>query len=110
MHGQPDKLRRAFSNLIDNALKYGGRAIVEVRPETKDMLVVGVRDFGPGIERDQIERVQLPFVRGRTPHGERGAGLGLSIANELIEVHDGTLEFTNMDPGLLVTARVSRGF
>lgn len=108
MHGQPDKLRRAFSNLIDNALKYGGRAVVEVRPVSKEMISVSVRDFGPGIDPDQLGRVQMPFVRGRH-YGERGAGLGLSIASELIELHGGSLEFTNLEPGLLVTAVVSRG-
>jgi signal transduction histidine kinase len=107
--GQPDKLRRAFSNLIDNALKYGGRAVVEVKPVSQDMISVAIRDFGPGIDPNQIEHVQMPFVRGRTNHPERGVGLGLSIAHELIELHGGTLEFTNLDPGLLVTALVSRG-
>ena len=109
MHGQPDKLRRAFSNLIDNALKYGGRAIVSVKPYANDMLQVSIRDFGPGIDPDQMERVVLPFVRGHAPQSERGVGLGLSIASELIELHGGTLQFTNTEPGLLVTARVARG-
>lgn len=109
MYGQPDKLRRAFSNLIDNALKYGGRAVVEVKPDSLDKISVGIRDFGPGIEPDQIAQVQMPFVRGHTNHPERGVGLGLSIARELIELHGGTLDFTNAEPGLLVTALVSRG-
>ncbi len=107
--GQPDKLRRAFSNLIDNALKYGGRAVVEVKPLSNDMIGVDIRDFGPGIEPDEVARVRLPFVRGHTSQSERGFGLGLSIATELIELHGGTLEFTNLEPGLLVTALVSRG-
>ena len=55
MRGQPDKLRRAFSNLIDNALKYGGRAVVEVKPVSQDMISVGIRDFGPGIDPNLIE-------------------------------------------------------
>ncbi len=109
IHGQPDKLRRAFSNLIDNALKYGGRAVVEVKPVSKDMISVSIRDFGPGIDPNQIEQVRMPFVRGHTNRPERGVGLGLSIAHELIELHSGTLEFTNVEPGLLVTALVSRG-
>lgn len=109
MHGQPDKLRRAFSNLIDNALKYGGHAVVEVKPVSQDKISVAIRDFGPGIDPDQIAQVQMPFVRGHTSHPERGVGLGLSIAHELIELHGGALEFTNMEPGLLVTAVVSRG-
>jgi signal transduction histidine kinase len=109
MFGQPDKLRRAFSNLIDNALKYGGRAVVEVKPFSNEMISVGIRDFGPGIEPDQIARVQQPFVRGHNTQSQRGVGLGLSIAAELIELHGGKLEFVNMDPGLLVTAIVLRG-
>lgn len=108
MRGQPDKLRRAFSNLIDNALKYGHRAEVEVRPHSSDMIAVAIRDYGPGIETDQIERLRQPFVRGHNPQGTRGLGLGLSIATELIELHGGTLDFTNHDPGLLATALVSR--
>lgn len=109
MQGQPDKLRRAFSNLIDNALKYGGRAVVEVHSFSHDMISVTIRDFGPGIEPDQIQCMRLPFVRGHTAQIERGVGLGLSIAGELIELHGGTLDFTNADPGLLVTVLVPRG-
>ena len=110
MRGQPDKLRRAFSNVFDNALKYGGRAIVTVKPDKTDMLQVNIRDFGPGIDAEQMDRVMLPFVRGRAPRSSAGVGLGLSIASELIELHGGTIELTNQDPGLLVTARVARGF
>ena len=109
MRGQPDKLRRAFSNLIDNALKYGGRAVVEVKPYSNEMISVGIRDFGPGIEPDQLARVQQPFVRGHNSKSQRGVGLGLSIAAELLELHGGKLEFVNVDPGLLVTALVFRG-
>lgn len=108
MEGQPDKLRRAFSNLIDNALKYGDRACVEVRPKSKNTLEVSIHDFGPGIEPDQIERMLLPFVRGHVPQTKRGIGLGLSIASEIIELHGGSLSFANADPGLIVTATVSR--
>ncbi|NNE51443.1 MAG: HAMP domain-containing histidine kinase [Sulfitobacter sp.] len=108
MRGQPDKLRRAFSNLIDNALKYGGRAVVEVGPDTESTLKVSVRDFGPGIEPDQLDRVILPFMRGHGATKERGVGLGLSIASEIVALHGGRLEFTNMETGLLVTAQVAR--
>tara|TARA_R110002110_G_scaffold65812_22_gene180947 strand:+ start:5326 stop:6768 length:1443 start_codon:yes stop_codon:yes gene_type:complete len=108
MTGQPDKLRRAFSNLIDNALKYGGRAVVEVVPFTNDALKVNVRDFGPGIGPDQLDRVLLPFVRGHGSPAGRGVGLGLSIASEILALHGGHLEFTNMETGLLVTAHIAR--
>lgn len=107
MEGQPDKLRRAFTNLIDNALKYGGRAIVRVQPDAPDHFEVSVEDFGPGIAPDQADRVTLPFFRGHATPG-RGVGLGLSIASEILELHGGSLQFTNTESGLLVSARVAR--
>ncbi|WP_162183553.1 sensor histidine kinase [Halocynthiibacter namhaensis] len=113
MTGQPDKLRRAFSNLINNALKYGDTAAIEVLPLTKDMFHVSIQDNGPGIDPDQIDKVLLPFVRGRPQSAapkptDQGVGLGLSIALEIIEIHGGTINFTNTHPGLLVSATIAR--
>jgi|GEM_PF-2672974 len=106
MAGQPDKLRRAFSNLIDNALKYGGSAAVEAVPLAKNLLQVTVQDNGPGIDPDQIDRMTLPFVRGHRTGA--GVGLGLSIASEIIELHGGTMSYVNTDPGFAVIATVAR--
>jgi signal transduction histidine kinase len=108
MQGQPDKLRRAFSNLIDNALKYGTRARVIVLPSSADMLRVAILDDGPGIPADQIAQVMLPFVRGQRAHTSRGAGLGLAIATEIIGLHGGALKLTNEDTGLRATVQIAR--
>lgn len=108
MTGQPDKLRRAFSNLIDNALKYGKYACVKMRPASAEMLEVDILDGGPGIPPGQQEQLLLPFVRGHSTNAERGAGLGLSIAAEIIDLHKGSLRFSDSDQGFCVTVRINR--
>jgi signal transduction histidine kinase len=89
---------RVLSNLVDNALKFtpdGGRVQLWARcdPEVApDMLLVGVRDTGPGIPPEYLDRVfekfqQLPSTRGR----RRGTGLGLSFCKLVVEAHGGSI-------------------
>lgn len=98
-------LKRAFGNLIDNAIKYGGSAAIEVR-EREDAVVVTVRDQGPGIAPDDVARALAPFVRLEPSRNQEtgGFGLGLTIAQAIVDGHGGTLGFEN-DPkgGLVVT-------
>lgn len=81
---QPEAMRRVLSNLIDNALKYGGSAEVSVARDGAGA-VVRVRDHGPGVPADQLESVFDPFVRLEDSRSREtgGAGLGLTIARTL---------------------------
>jgi signal transduction histidine kinase len=100
VEGQPNLLRRALRNLIDNALKYAGTAEIEVAaPGNRVRLVV--LDRGPGLAPQEIERVAGAFYRGEPSRnrGTGGAGLGLSIAEAIVDAHGGTLTFANREGG-----------
>jgi len=98
--GHSRGLRRLVSNVLDNAIKYGGRARVELSARGRWLLVV-VDDSGPGIPADQREAVLEPFVR-LDPSRNRatgGAGLGLTIAKKVVETHDGRLVLSDAPDG-----------
>lgn len=98
--GQPNGLRRAIENLIDNALKYGGEA--DILLETaKDAIVVRILDRGPGIPADRLDEVLQPFVRLEASRSREsgGTGLGLAIAANLVAAQGGTLTLDNRPDG-----------
>jgi signal transduction histidine kinase len=89
---RPVALRRAFSNLIDNGCKYGGEVCVTLDDRTTS-LVVDIRDNGPGIPADQVERAFAPFQRLEASRNREtgGTGLGLTIARDILRSHGGDL-------------------
>jgi signal transduction histidine kinase len=104
----PVQLRRAFRNLLDNAVKYGNRAHVRVRRDGNDA-VIEIDDDGPGIPPDELERVLDGFVRLETSRSRQtgGSGLGLTIAAGIIRAQGGTLQLSNRPQGgLRVTVRL----
>ena len=107
-----DLLKRAVSNIVDNALKYGGSARVDVRSLDPESFEVIVSDHGPGITPDQREAVLQPFYRAdaaRSLEGGDGFGMGLAIVKEVVERHSGSIELTDNYPGgLVVTLRLPR--
>jgi two-component system, OmpR family, osmolarity sensor histidine kinase EnvZ len=96
----PLAFRRILGNLIDNAIRYGGRADVAVERQD-DKVAIVVRDNGPGIPDALIARLTEPFTRLETSRGRHsgGAGLGLSIVKALAEAHGGTLHLANRSHG-----------
>jgi len=82
---------RALENIIRNAVKYTARqSRVSVQCETRnDLLRVRVTDQGPGVARDELERIFQPFSRGSDVDQRDGYGLGLAIARQAIERHGG---------------------
>ncbi len=94
VQGDRDRLRQAFANLVDNAIKYtprGGQVRVTVEKET-DRAVVRVQDTGVGISADHLPRIWERLYRGDPSRAERGLGLGLSLVKAFIEAHGGTVE------------------
>lgn len=93
-------IRRAISNLIENALHYGGTADVRL-DITDDAIVVTVKDDGPGIPNDRLDDVKLPFVRlgEERERNTSGMGLGLAIVSSAVEVEGGTFTLTNHPAG-----------
>lgn len=101
MKGQPTALRRAFTNLIDNALKYGGAATVGLDSHMHDRLTVTISDPGPGIPAHLHERVFDPFFRNDSSERTRSSsvGLGLSIVKQIINAHRGTISLGETEHG-----------
>jgi signal transduction histidine kinase len=106
VEGDPVGLQRMFANLIDNAVKYGAGARIEVRRGT-DQAVVEITDFGPGLAAPELERVFLPFYRTDASRNldKGGVGLGLPIARATARAHGGDVELTSSGQGAV--ARVS---
>ncbi|WP_336810697.1 ATP-binding protein [Bosea sp. MMO-172] len=103
-------LKRAFSNIIGNAVKYGGSAAVGIA-EADGFFIVTVEDEGPGIPPADMERALLPFVRLEESRGREtgGSGLGLTIAEAVARSHDGSIALENRAAGgLRVTVCVPR--
>jgi signal transduction histidine kinase len=84
---------RALENVIRNAVKYTAEhSQITVRCETTDdLLKVCVADQGPGVRRDELERIFQPFSRGNDAAPRGGYGLGLAIARQAIECHGGRI-------------------
>jgi PAS domain S-box-containing protein len=91
---EADKLSilRVFTNFVDNALKYGGEDLSEIRigyEESEDFHTLSVSDNGAGIRKKDRERIFLAFRRGDTYETVEGVGLGLAIVAEIAERHGG---------------------
>ncbi len=97
---RPTAMRRALSNLVDNAVKYGGNAVVTLAPEPR-RAVIAVEDEGPGIPRSEREKVFEPFYRigsARNP-STGGVGLGLSVTRSIVWEHGGDISLGNRKGG-----------
>jgi signal transduction histidine kinase len=97
--GRPLALRRALTNLLENALTYGGKATLRIEDGPASLRLIA-EDEGPGIPEAELARVLEPFERldqsrGR---GTGGFGLGLSIARDIAASHGGTLRLENRAP------------
>lgn len=93
-------MRRAISNLTDNAVKYGGSAAVTLVAEA-GCVVITVDDEGPGIPRTEREKVFEPFYRLETSRNSEtgGVGLGLSVARSIVWEHGGDISLANRKGG-----------
>lgn len=98
--GRPLALRRAFGNLLDNALHYGGQARVGLTGGIH-RLIVTVDDDGPGIPAEELERVFEPFRRLEASRSREtgGTGLGLTLVRAAIAAHGGTIRLRNRPEG-----------
>lgn len=104
----PTSLKRAFTNLIDNALKYGNEARVGLERGDR-FLLFHVADSGPGIAPDEMAKVFTPFYRVEPSRNQEtgGFGLGLAIARSVARSHGGDIELENLrEGGLRVTLRL----
>ena len=106
---RPQALRRAVSNLIDNALRYAGsESVVEVELDSSaNEFAIEVRDRGPGIPQEEVERIKRPFARLETARSNTaGAGLGLAIVERIARSHNGRLDLLPRPAGGLIARLV----
>ncbi|AWL06192.1 ATP-binding protein [Massilia oculi] len=110
MATRPHALRRILGNLVDNGLKYAGAVEVSVGQAAAGKLAILVRDFGPGIPDEELEKVFEPFYRLEASRNRDtgGTGLGLAIARQLAATLDGTLDLANHPEGGLEARLVIR--
>lgn len=97
---RPFSLKRALTNLIDNAIKYGGRANVKVS-SSQGFVEIVVDDDGPGIPESELDEVFAPFYRLERSRSREtgGSGLGLSIARTIAHAHGGEIILSNRAEG-----------
>lgn len=105
--GRPVALKRCLSNLMENALKYGGNLVITMRRE-KGRLVIEFSDEGPGLPEALLERVFEPFFRAEPSRSREtgGSGLGLAIARGIARAHGGDVTLGNRPEGGLVATLV----
>ncbi len=104
---KPDAIQRVLTNLIDNAIHFGTEIVVTAALDAGNV-VIDVTDDGPGIPADRLQDVIEPFVRLDPARAQRpgSVGLGLSIVDDIVRSHGGTLALINREPSGLV-ARVT---
>jgi two-component system osmolarity sensor histidine kinase EnvZ len=96
-------MKRLLTNLIENALRYGGSGI-EVAAylsggNSAPYVVLSVLDRGPGISESEQGELFNPFIRGDRARGGKGTGLGLAIVKRIAAVHGGNVELRNRQGG-----------
>lgn len=97
---QPNLLRRAVRNLVDNALKYGKDVRTEIDGNAS-AVSIAVLDRGPGLPGSELGRISGAFYRAEPSRNREtgGAGLGLAIAQSIVDAHGGQLHFANREGG-----------
>jgi signal transduction histidine kinase len=89
-------LKRLFSNLLDNAIKFtesGGKVTIRVRLASHDKVIVSVEDTGTGIDSKTLANLGTRFFRADQARSKDGAGLGLSIVKAICDAHGAHLRF-----------------
>ena len=105
---RPMLLKRALSNLLDNAIKYGDGVITVRLRQAGQFIELSVSDQGAGIPHEHLESAKRPFVRLESARSDAtGSGLGLAIVERAAKAHQGELLLTTREgKGLLATLRL----
>lgn len=108
--GDRNRLRQVFVNIIDNALKYstGGCTVTVAAARRDSSFVVTVADTGCGISAEDLPKVKTKFYKANFTR--RGSGIGLAVANEIVQHHGGTLNLSSqIGRGTTVTITLPLG-
>jgi len=107
--GRSIALKRAFQNLLNNAVRFGDQVTVHLQKRGNNAVVI-IEDDGPGIPEADLEQVFAPFYRSESSRSRDtgGVGLGLAVTRDIIEAHTGRIKLKNIAPhGLRVTVLLS---
>jgi two-component system osmolarity sensor histidine kinase EnvZ len=97
---KPMAVQRMVTNLVDNALRYGGGPVEIETGREGEMAVLKVLDRGPGIPEQEVERVMQPFTRLEQARSDmQGAGLGLAIVDRVARMHGGEVRLAPRSGG-----------
>lgn len=93
------RLRQVFLNILDNAAKHGGEGrIIDAAIRCTDVaVIITIRDYGSGIPEDELPLVKKKFYKGSSK--ARGTGIGLAVCDEIVTMHNGSLDLTNAEGG-----------
>jgi signal transduction histidine kinase len=102
MFGDRDLLQQAVANLLENALKFSpaGKPILLGAARLGDRIEIVVADSGPGIPLEDRARVTERFYRGESARSTPGSGLGLSLVQAVVQLHNGSLALEDNHPGV----------
>lgn len=92
VYGDRNRLRQVFINIIDNAIKYsekGGAVHIVAGTAPSGDIMVTVEDKGCGIKKEDMPRIKTKFYKAN--HTKKGSGIGLAVADEIVQMHGGTL-------------------
>lgn len=106
--GRSLALKRAFTNLINNAVRYGKKVQVSLTSRAGHCFI-RIEDDGPGIPEEEFAQVFSPFYRGEHSRSRDtgGVGLGLAVTKDIIQAHHGEIRLYNKKPhGLRVSVRL----
>jgi heavy metal sensor kinase len=109
VRGDPLRLEQALTNLVDNALRYGGDEIRLQVTRAGSETELHVRDNGSGFPEEFIEQAFERFSRADAARGRGGAGLGLAIVRTIAQAHGGSAHAANRTPGADVWLSLPNG-
>jgi len=106
-HFDPNRLRQALANLLENAIKYSPshRQVIVKAVSNALQIVIEISDEGPGFAPEEVPYIFKRFYRAKGPKEVFGFGLGLYLAKTIIEAHGGQISVAST-PGLGTTFRV----
>lgn len=104
------RLKQALLNLIRNAINFtpeGGRIDIEAQ-KSGDTITISIKDTGIGIAEEDLARIFTPFNRGQQPGQHSGAGLGLTLVKNIVELHSGSIDIASQSgKGTIVTVKLA---
>jgi signal transduction histidine kinase len=100
VYGNAELLNTAVKNIVLNACKYSVNHLAVARLKVQPgEIIVEIIDDGPGVPSNEMENIFQPFYRTTTASGEKGFGLGLSLANQIIKLHKGFIKVDHAGSG-----------